>query len=143
MKIVIIIFGIAVLAVVGVAIFRITSHNSAQPAQAKTFSADEVAQHSSESDCWLIIDKKVYNVTSFISVHPGSKEILRGCGKDATSLFEQRTDSNGQPVGSGQPHSDNARQILQELYIGDLALWGYSVTSTDACICGCGVQWYL
>lgn len=70
----------------------------------------EVANHNTATDCWLAIENKVYNVTSFIAgnKHPGGEAILAGCGKDATVLF----------VGRG--HSDKARSLLPDFYIGDL-----------------------
>ena len=78
------------------------------------YSFEEIALHNSKDDCWFAIDNKVYDVTDFISSHPGGKSILEGCGKDATQLFETR------PMGSGAPHSSNARQLLNDYYIGDL-----------------------
>ncbi|GIW62642.1 MAG: hypothetical protein KatS3mg090_0468 [Patescibacteria group bacterium] len=80
----------------------------------KVYTMAEVAQHSSKSDCWMIIHDKVYDVTSFIEKHPGGDSILQGCGKDATELFETR------PMGSGTPHSDKAKENLENFYIGDL-----------------------
>lgn len=80
----------------------------------KTFSLEEVAKHATPDDCWLILDRKVYEVTEFIPTHPGGKAILEGCGKDATQLFETR------PMGSGVSHSSKARNISQQYYIGDL-----------------------
>jgi len=67
----------------------------------------EVAKHNSESDCWMAINGKVYNVTSYITSHPGGGAILLGCSKDATSLFEGR-------------HSQNAHNILQNYYLDNL-----------------------
>jgi len=59
------------------------------PAPAKTgYTLTEVATHNSAASCWMAIRGKVYDVTSFISRHPGGNNILKGCGKDATSLFE-------------------------------------------------------
>lgn len=76
-------------------------------ALAKTgFTAAEVATHNSASDCWLILDGKVYEVTDFIPSHPGGKAILKGCGKDATQMF------------SGHPES--AKAMKEKFYIGDL-----------------------
>ena len=80
----------------------------------KIFTLEEVAKHNNRSDCYLIISNKVYNVTSFIPLHPGGQAILQGCGTDATTLFETR------PMGSGTPHSQNARNLLQSYYIGNL-----------------------
>lgn len=68
----------------------------------------DVAEHSSEDDCWLIIDNRVYDVTQFVEEHPGGAIIAQSAGDDATSLFED--------VG----HSDEAYKMLQQYYIGDL-----------------------
>lgn len=77
---------------------------------AETYTMDDVAKHNSEQDCWLVIDNKVYDVTSFIPVHPGGKEILEGCGKDATSLFQ----------GESEHQEKNAAMYLPKYLIGDL-----------------------
>jgi predicted heme/steroid binding protein len=80
----------------------------------------QVAEHNTRDDCWMAIDGKVYDVTSFMT-HPGGAAIAEGCGKDASSLFNQRTREDGSTVGSGTPHSSNARNLLPTYYIGDLA----------------------
>lgn len=77
-----------------------------------SFSVSDVASHSSVSDCWLIIDSSVYDVTGFISRHPGGSVISQGCGINATGLFETR------PTGSMTPHSSNARSMLSDYFIG-------------------------
>jgi len=77
------------------------------------FTIEDVSQHNSPGDCWLVIHDRVYNVTDWISSHPGGKAMLEGCGNDATELFETR------PMGSGTPHSQNARNRLDDYYIGD------------------------
>lgn len=80
----------------------------------KTYTVADVAKHSTETDCWMVVEKKVYDVTSFISNHPGGKAILKGCGIDATVLFEQRPDTDK------GPHPESAQKQLEKLYIGDL-----------------------
>jgi len=80
----------------------------------KTYTEAETLNHATVKDCWLIIDGKVYDVTSYIEMHPGQDTILEGCGIDATTLFETK------PMGSGTPHSEKARQILEEYYIGEV-----------------------
>jgi flavocytochrome c len=54
----------------------------------QTFTVDEVAQHTSPQDCWVIIGDKVLDVTSFLKDHPGGElAILTFAGKDATAEF--------------------------------------------------------
>ena len=79
-----------------------------------TITLAEVAQHDKEGDCWLAIHGKVYDVSSW-NAHPGGTAILEGCGNDASDLYETR------PMGSGTPHSQDARNLLTGFYIGDLA----------------------
>lgn len=98
--------------------------NSTEPASQATdqttFTAEEVKKHDSKADCWTIISDSVYDITSYIPRHPGGDEILRACGEDATTLFTQRQTSDGESVGSGSPHSNNAQEQLNKLKIGTL-----------------------
>jgi cytochrome b involved in lipid metabolism len=70
----------------------------------------QVAANNSPSKCWTIIGNKVYDVTAFISKHPGGKSRIEGlCGIDGTSRFR------GQHGSSGGPNMQ-----LDNYYIGDL-----------------------
>ncbi|EPS36526.1 hypothetical protein H072_9954 [Dactylellina haptotyla CBS 200.50] len=54
-----------------------------------SLTSDEIAEHSSAKSCWVIIHGKAYDVTEFLSEHPGgSKIILKYAGKDATEEFD-------------------------------------------------------
>lgn len=53
-------------------------------------SEEQLAKHNRVDDLWLAIRGMVYNVTSYIKYHPGGvEELMRGAGKDATTLFEE------------------------------------------------------
>ncbi len=84
----------------------------------KTYTMADVEAHGALGDsdeCWTVIHGKVYDITEFAATsHPGGELIYQACGSDATKLFETR------PQGSGTPHSENARKILEQYYIGDL-----------------------
>ena len=43
----------------------------------ESFTEDQVAEHWSEDDCWVIIDGKVYDLTTFIYEHPGGSGIIQ------------------------------------------------------------------
>ncbi|CAG8736879.1 3298_t:CDS:2, partial [Dentiscutata heterogama] len=47
------------------------------------------------SDCWVIVNGEVLNVTNFLPDHPGGKKaILIYAGKDATEEFNMLHDKN-------------------------------------------------
>lgn len=73
------------------------------------FSLNEIAQHHSPSDLWMIVFNKVYNVTDFAQDHPGGVEVLYDCGGvDATEAFEDVA------------HSNDAVNMLAPYYLGDV-----------------------
>ena len=74
------------------------------------YSLTEVALHKTETDCWTAVSGKVYNLTPFVSQHPGGVEnIIKLCGIEGTSAFM------AQHGGQGRPEKE-----LKSLFIGDL-----------------------
>jgi cytochrome b involved in lipid metabolism len=68
-----------------------------------SFTFKEVAKHNSSASCYTVVNDNVYDVTSFITKHPGgSSKILRICGKDGTASF---TDQHG---GQRKPEQELA-----------------------------------
>merc|ERR1711937_668010 len=54
----------------------------------KGYSLDEVAKHNTKSDCWVVVNGEVLNVTNFLSSHPGGElAIVTFAGKDASEEF--------------------------------------------------------
>jgi cytochrome b involved in lipid metabolism len=85
-----------------------------QIGEQNTFSLEEVAEHTSAQDCWIVVNGKVYNVTTVPGHGGGAGTLIReSCGTDATELWETK------PV-TGEPHSLDAQNILNDYYIGDL-----------------------
>merc|ERR1719191_1177322 len=52
------------------------------------YTLEEVAKHTTKTDCWVVVAGEVLNVTNFLSAHPGGElAILTFGGKDATEEF--------------------------------------------------------
>ena len=50
--------------------------------------SEEVAKHSTGKDCWSVVDGVVYDLTSYVTDHPGGSAIIKElCGRDATQSF--------------------------------------------------------
>lgn len=75
----------------------------------RLFSLKEVSEHNKTSSCWLSIDGSVYDVTSFLSSHPGGERTILSAvsrSPDVTRAFRA--------VG----HSARASEILSTYKIG-------------------------
>lgn len=53
----------------------------------KKVSLAELAEHTKPDSAWLSLNGIVYDVSVYLHYHPGGEIILKGCGKDATTLF--------------------------------------------------------
>jgi len=53
------------------------------------YTLEDIAQHNTASDGWMVINGKVYDVTKYIPYHPGGKKIMPGVGKDGTALYNK------------------------------------------------------
>jgi len=52
------------------------------------YSLDDVAKHNTKTDCWVVVNGQVLDVTGFLSEHPGGElAILTFAGKDASEEF--------------------------------------------------------
>ncbi|KAL1922943.1 uncharacterized protein VTP21DRAFT_9319 [Calcarisporiella thermophila] len=102
--------------------------------QNRPITAEEVAKHTSEDDCWVIINGKVLDVTKFLPDHPGGKRaIMIYAGRDASEEFNMlhkpdviekyapesiigtlgqggaSGEKGGQPQKQGWPHPTNPK----------------------------------
>ena len=52
---------------------------------------DQVKKNNTASRCWSVINGNVYNLTNWISPHPGGEDaITRLCGTDGTKVFSNQ-----------------------------------------------------
>ena len=85
-----------------------TKKNTKLNTKEKEYTLEEVAKHNTKSDAWIVIHGKVANITNWIPKHPGGDIIMKGVGKDATTLFNS--------IG----HDDYAKKMLKQYQIGIL-----------------------
>ncbi|XP_041053723.1 acyl-CoA 6-desaturase [Carcharodon carcharias] len=72
---------------------------------------EEIQKHNSKTDKWLVIDRKVYNVTNWALKHPGGIRVISHfAGEDATDAFQ-----------AFHPDLIFVRKFLKPLLIGELA----------------------
>ncbi|XP_059731158.1 fatty acid desaturase 2-like protein FADS2B isoform X2 [Bos taurus] len=76
-----------------------------------TYTWQEIQRHNQKTDKWLVINRKVYDVTGWADRHPGGRRVLNHCaGEDATDVFRAM-----------HPDPDIVRLYLKPLLIGELA----------------------
>jgi cytochrome b involved in lipid metabolism len=69
----------------------------------KNYTLADVKLHNTKASCWTSINGSVYDVTSWISQHPGGSAAIVGlCGIDGSSAF------SGQHGGQARPASELA-----------------------------------
>jgi cytochrome b involved in lipid metabolism len=74
-----------------------------------TYSRKEVSEHSQGDDVWMIISNEVYDLTSYLKIHPGGKDVLlERSGKDATEQW----------LHAG--HSPKAQESMKRFHMGSI-----------------------
>ena len=74
------------------------------------YTLEEVSEHNNEKSLWLVVDGKVYDVTSFLEKHPGGRNaFLKYAGKDVTKTFKSI---------SKHMASDTLPKFMESLCIG-------------------------
>lgn len=105
-----ILFGSGSVAVATAAVIAVGAV-SAGSAAATTFTLADVAKHATASSCWSAIGGSVYDLTPWITKHPGGPVAITAlCGKDGTRAF------TGMHAGAAKPAT-----VLAGYRIGTLA----------------------
>ena len=75
-----------------------SSPSSSATNASTSYTLSDVAKHDTAEDCWAAIDGGVYDLTSWISRHPGGPDKIEPlCGTDATQKFRTQHDSQQRP----------------------------------------------
>ncbi|MSR85768.1 cytochrome b5 domain-containing protein [Candidatus Woesearchaeota archaeon] len=88
-----------------------SSANTNAILEVQTYTLEEVSLHNSSESCYTAIDGKVYDLTTWIAIHPGGDAaILSLCGIDGSEKFNEKHGNSG-----------SAKYELSLFYIGELA----------------------
>ncbi|PVI02668.1 cytochrome b5, partial [Periconia macrospinosa] len=73
------------------------------------FTLHQLASHNTQSDLWIAVKGKVYDLSNFATDHPGGVDVLIDCaGADGTETYEYAG------------HSDDAIQTMERFQVGVL-----------------------
>jgi 4-hydroxysphinganine ceramide fatty acyl 2-hydroxylase len=78
----------------------------------RIYTAEDVARRKTSASCWLSRRGKVYDVTSFLSDHPGGDDMILKYGGQAVD--------NVMSDPAEHEHSDAAYEMMGEYVVGKL-----------------------
>lgn len=75
-----------------------TTTTTSPAATATTYTMAQVAEHASATSCWSAVNGSVYDLTAWISAHPGGAQRIQNmCGTDASAAFTAEHGKESQP----------------------------------------------
>lgn len=116
-------FAVAFVVIMGLIVFmngnnppanvqQTNNTGNSQVAESFSISVSELSEHNTEDDCWVGYDGKVYDITDWLPVHPGSAAAISpycGTSEEFTSAFE------------GKHGTFQVSKLMEEgIYLGDL-----------------------
>lgn len=79
-----------------------------------SFTGSEVAKHNTESNCYVIFDGNVYDLTTYLKLHDRYLDIRDWCGTDMTEAFQTKD-------GTNRDHKSSSYALLENYRIGKLS----------------------
>jgi 4-hydroxysphinganine ceramide fatty acyl 2-hydroxylase len=78
----------------------------------RIYTLEDLEAHNTSQSCWVSRKGKVYDVTKFLTDHPGGDDIiLEFAGKNVEEVMQDKMEHE---------HSDSAYEMLEEYVIGRL-----------------------
>lgn len=79
------------------------------------YSFKDVSTHNLESDCWIVFEENVYDITEYVPLNDLDIDIRTMCGKDVTRDIAST-------AVEGEDYKTNTYNLLQQYLIGDITL---------------------
>jgi uncharacterized membrane protein len=68
---------------------------------AGAYNSADLKKHASASSCWSAINGNVYDLTKWISQHPGGPSVIKSlCGIDGSAMFNNQHGGQSRPVSA-------------------------------------------
>lgn len=93
---------------------------SSTPDPNTPYTSSEVATHNKKTNCWTIVDNKIYNITKIIKEHPAIAEYELSCGIDGTSAIKGKILPTGEKDANGVAAPQSTEEALKGLQVGKL-----------------------
>jgi len=77
------------------------------------YTLDEVYTHNTPTDCWVIFENSVYDLSKYIPSHDRYMDIRDWCGKDMTEDFKTK-------AGMDRDHRVSSYSLLERYKIGEI-----------------------
>lgn len=79
----------------------------------RQISVSEISEHDKDTDCWIVVDGQVWDITNFAPEHPGGPGIIyKYAGRDATRVYSENHSpsiiKNGLPAAALKGSLDTA-----------------------------------
>lgn len=72
--------------------------NPEEASTSDTYTLADVESHATVDDCWSAINGSVYDLTTWVSRHPGGENPIKGlCGKDGSAAFSKAHNNAPKP----------------------------------------------
>lgn len=94
-------------------LISLTAFANVTLAESENYSLSEVEQHNSPTDCWMIFEDSIYDITEYVIRHDRFMDIRSWCGRDMTTDFMTK-------AGEGRDHKPATYEMLKEYKIGEV-----------------------
>lgn len=95
----------------------------AKTSSEKEFTLEEISKHDKSGDAWIILNNKVFDLTSVLDWHPGGKNAIMNYAGKA---------SMGATIQYNGIHDAYANGKRDECYLGELSQKGIEIMKKDA-----------